>query len=177
MDGSTGRVFGIRLIAGALAVAAIAACDSNPGPSSDWPDQLAYEVRDSAGVAIVESSRPATGSRLGWQVETEPQVSIGAALAEAEYQLYEVGDATRLSDGRIVVANGGSDQLLVFDGAGNYLAAWAGQGDGPGEFRSLALVHRWAGDSLVAADSDQGRVSVFDLEGNHGRTTTRPNTR
>ena len=172
MDGSTGRVFGIRLIAGALAVAAIAACDSNPDPSSDWPGQLAYEVWDSAGVAIMESSRPPTGSRLGWQVETEPQVSIGAALAEAEYQLYEVGDATRLSDGRIVVANGGSDQLLVFDEAGNYLAAWAGQGDGPGEFRSLALVHRWAGDSLMAADSDQGRVSVFDLEGNHGRTTT-----
>lgn len=31
---------------------------------------------------------------------------------------------------------------------------------------------RWAGDSLIAADSDQGRASVFDREGNHVRTTT-----
>ena len=171
MDGSTGRVFGIDLIAGVLAVVTIAACESDPDPA-DWPDQLALGVRDSAGVTIVENSRPAPGSRLGWQVEAEAQVSIGAALAEAEYQLYEVGDATRLSDGRIVVANGGSNQLLVFDEAGNYLAAWASQGDGPGEFRSLAAVHHWAADSLIAADSEQGRISVFDLEGNHGRTTT-----
>ena len=33
-------------------------------------------------------------------------------------------------------------------------------------------MRRWAADSLIAADSDQGRASVFDLEGNHGRTTT-----
>lgn len=158
-------------IAGAYMAAAIAACDIDPDPA-DRPDELDYGVRDSAGITIVESGRPAPDSRLGWQAGAAPQLSLGAAVGEADYQLYEVGDATRLADGRIVVANGGSNQLLVFDAAGNYLAAWAGQGDGPGEFRSLATVHRLAGDSLIAADSEQGRVSVFDLEGNHGRTTT-----
>lgn len=158
-------------VAAAGMTAAITACDSDPDPA-DWPDALDYGVRDSAGIAIVESRRPAEGSRLGWEVGSEPRVSIGAALGETDYQLYEVGDATRLADGRIVVANGGSNELLVFDAAGTYLAAWASQGEGPGEFLSLATVHRWAGDSLVAADSEQGRVSVFDLEGNHGRTTT-----
>lgn len=151
--------------------AALAACDNDPDPA-DWPDELAYGVRDSAGIAIVESRQPASGSRLEWEIGTEPQVTIGAAMGETDYQLYEVGDAARLADGRIVVANGGSDHLLVFDAAGTYLAAWAGQGDGPGEFRSLATVRRWAGDSLIAAGSDQGRTSVFDREGNHGRTTT-----
>ena len=112
-------------------VAAIAACDNDPDPA-DWPDELAYGVRDSTGITIVESRRPAPDSRLGWEVGTEPQVAIGVAMGEADYQLYEVGDATRLADGRIAVANGGSNQLLVFDAGGNYLAAWAGQGDGPG---------------------------------------------
>jgi len=93
-------------------------------------------------------------------------------MADEDYQLYEVGDATRLTDGRIVVANGGSNQLLVFDDTGRYMSAWAGPGEGPGEFRSLALVESWTADSLIAADSEQGRASVFDLEGNHGRTTT-----
>ncbi len=161
----------LTTIAGLAIAAGVTACDSDASPA-DGPDQLASSVRDSAGITIVESSRPAPDSRLDWTVGSEPQVSFGAAMGETEYQLYQVGDATRLADGRIVVANGGSNQLLVFDAVGNYLAAWAGQGDGPGEFRSLASVHRWAGDSLIAADSQQGRVSVFDLEGTHGRTTT-----
>ena len=159
------------VIVGLAMAVAFAACDNNADPA-DRSEPLAYGVRDSAGVAIAESARPARDSRLGWTFGAEPQVSFGVAVGGAEPPLYQVGDATRLPDGRIVVANGGSNQLLVFDGSGNYLAAWAAQGDGPGEFRSLASVHRWAGDSLIAADSDEGRVSAFDLEGNHGRTTT-----
>lgn len=159
------------VIAGLAMAVAFAACDNDADPA-DRPEPLAHSVKDSAGVTIVESARPAPDSRFDWQFGAEPQVSFGGAMGETEHPLYQVGDATRLPDGRIVVANGGSNQLLVFDGAGNYRAAWAAQGDRPGEFRSLASVHRWAGDSLIAADSEEGRVSVFDLEGNHGRTTT-----
>ena len=143
------------VIAGLAIAAGVTACDSDSSPAGR-PDQLAHSVRDSAGITIVESTRPATDSRLDWKVGTEPQVSFGAAMGESEYQLYQVGDATRLAGGRIVVANGGSNQLLVFDEAGNYLAAWAGQGDGPGEFRSLASVHRWAGDSLYVRPDRRG---------------------
>ncbi|MYA40893.1 MAG: 6-bladed beta-propeller [Gemmatimonadetes bacterium] len=166
----TGRPV-LPTLAGVLVVGAIAGCEEGPDPAN-WPEQLAYGVRDSAGVTIVASASPATGSRLEWRVGPEPRVSVGAPTTDEDYQLYEVGDASRLADGRIVVANGGSNQVLVFDHAGNYLAAWAGQGEGPGEFRSLGLVESWTADSLIAADSEQGRVSIFDLEGNHGRTTT-----
>ncbi|MCY3610601.1 MAG: 6-bladed beta-propeller [Gemmatimonadetes bacterium] len=166
----TGRPV-LPTLAGVLVVGAIAGCEEGPDPAN-WPEQLAYGVRDSAGVTIVASASPATGSRLEWRVGPEPRVSVGAPTMDEDYQLYEVGDASRLADGRIVVANGGSNQVLVFDHAGNYLAAWAGQGEGPGEFRSLGLVESWTADSLIAADSEQGRVSIFDLEGNHGRTTT-----
>ncbi len=156
----------------AVAVGVSAACDNNPDPA-DWPDQLEYGVRDSAGVTIVESSRPAPDSRMDWRVGDEPRVRFGAAAGETEYQLYGVGGATRLADGRIVVANGGSNQLLVFDSAGHYLDAWAGLGEGPGEFQALGSVRRWGPDSLIAGDSEEpGRVSVFDLAGNHGRTGT-----
>ncbi len=161
---------GVLTLAGVLVVVGIAGCEGGPDPA-DWPDQLAYGVRDSAGVTIVESASPEPGSRLGWRVATVPRASAGAPMAAEDYQLYEVGDATRLADGRIVVANSGSNQLLVFDDAGGYLDAWAGQGEGPGEFRSLALVQPWPGDSLVAADSVQGRIAIFDLQGGHGRTT------
>ena len=35
-------------------------------------------VRDSAGIAIIENERPAAESRLAWEVEAEPSLSIGA---------------------------------------------------------------------------------------------------
>ena len=135
-----------------------------------WAVQLQHEARDSGEVRIVENRRPAPGSRLGWVVGTEPVVTIGTRDASEIFQLYRVGAATRLSDGRIVVANRGSNELLVFAEDGSFLDSWAGRGEGPGEFETLALVRPWPGDSLVAGDSRQGRVSIFDLAGAHGRT-------
>jgi len=132
--------------------------------------QLQHEVHDSAGVRIVENRRPGVDSRLNWVAGAEPVLTIGTRDASDAFQFYRIRDATRLADGRFVVANGGSGQLLVFDANGRYLGSWGGRGEGPGEFQSLALVRPWGPDSLVAADSENGRISVFDLDGMHGRT-------
>ena len=148
----------------------MAGCDTGPDPA-DWPDELAYGARDSAGITIVESRRPATESRLGWRVGDRPILAIGTDEADGGPRLYQVQAATRLPNGRVVVANGGSHELLVFDEAGAFVAAWAGQGEGPGEFTELSGLARLAGDSLIATDAMLGRVSVFDSRGNHGRTT------
>lgn len=131
---------------------------------------LQYEVRDSAGIRILENRQPEVDSRLDWVVAAEPDVTIGTRDGSGAFQLYRVRDATRLADGRIVVANGGSDELLVFSADGDYLGAWGGRGEGPGEFESLALVRPWGRDSLIAADSENGRVSVFGFDGGHGST-------
>ena len=160
------------VIAGTLATLALAVCGGDAVDVSAWPQELQYGTRDSAGITIVESQRPESGSRLGWVVGDEPAVSVGTTEADAAYQLFQTADATRLADGRVVVANGGSNELLVFDANGDYLAAWGGQGEGPGEFTSLSLVAPWPGDSLIAASSENGRVAIFDLNGTHGRTTT-----
>ena len=132
--------------------------------------QLQYSVRDSADIRIVENPSPDSDSRLGWVVATEPDVTIGARDGSAAFQLYRVRDATRLADGRIVIANAGSNELLVFSADGDYIGAWGGRGEGPGEFESLALVHPWGPDSLIAADSENGRISVFGPDGGHGIT-------
>lgn len=134
------------------------------------PDAPQYGVRDSAGIRIAENPRPAPDSRLGWSVSTEPLLSIGTTEGESTFQLYRVSDATRLADGRIVVANGGSLELLVFDAEGSHLDSWGGRGEGPGEFARLNRVRAWAGDSLIAADPGRGRVSILDSRGSHGRT-------
>lgn len=142
---------------------------SGPTPLTGTPQ---YGVRDSAGVKIAENPRPSPDSRLGWTVGTEPLVSIGTTEATADFQFHGVEDATRLGDGGIVVANGGSMELLVFDATGQYRTAWGGEGEGPGEFADMNRVRPWATDSLIADDPEQGRISAFDLEGNHGWTVS-----
>ena len=131
---------------------------------------LVSETRDSAGIRIVENARPADGSRLPWQIGPEPSVSIGVLEGEEPYMLHYARDATKLSDGRIVVANGGSDELRVFDRSGTHVGTWGGQGEGPGEFTALGPVERWPGDSIMAWWAPRRAISVFDSDGNFGRT-------
>ncbi len=154
----------IAIGAGLIALAA-AACGDRRAVS-----ELRSEEWDSAGIRIVENARPTDGSRLGWRVDSVPSVSIGQHEGEDPYLLHEVRDAMTLSDGRIVVANRGSHELRVFDGHGVHAATWGGEGEGPGEFNSLLEVADWRGDSLIAWYSQGDRLSVFDLDGNFGRT-------
>ena len=146
----TALVIGVSLVVVGIVVAR---GDDNPGPvlHADVPQ---YGVRDSVGIKIAENPRPSGDSRLGWRVDSEPLVSIGTSAAAPEFQLHKVEDATRLADGRIVVANGGSKELLVFDATGQYLESWGGQGEGPGEFAAVNRVRPWAADSVIAADPE-----------------------
>lgn len=131
---------------------------------------LRSQIRDSAGIRIIENPAPPAGSRLDWRIGPEPRVSIGERDGEAPYLLYAAMDATILADGRIVVANNGSDELRFFDSTGSHLASRGGRGEGPGEFEGLYAVAPWAGDSIVAWFAPRLGISVFDGEGNYGRT-------
>ena len=151
-----------------LLLLAVPACEQGQQSTPFLPTQ----PRDSAGIRIVENAEPPDGSRLGWTISPEPTVTIGVAEGEEPYMLYGAVDAARLGDGRIVVANIGTNELRVFDAAGIHLATWGGQGEGPGEFRSLWRVEPWPGDSIVAWYAPRLGISVFDAQGNYGRSFT-----
>ena len=146
------------------------------GTGSDSGPVLRSEVRDSAGVTIVENARPATGSQLGWRVGEAPAVSIGTQEGEEAEMLYIVDDATKLADGRIVIANAGTSELRVFSAVGEHLSTWGGQGEGPGEFSAYSpeAASWWPGDSVAGSNSWRRRIEVFDSQGSHGRSVTMP---
>jgi len=73
----------------------IMAC--GPDEGARHPDT---HQRDSAGIRIVENARPPVGSRLGWRIGQEPEVSIGVLEGDDPYMLFAVRDAMILSDGR-----------------------------------------------------------------------------
>ncbi len=130
----------------------------------------AQATRDSAGIHIIDNARPADDSRLPWRVGPEPAVSIGEVVGAEAYLLHQANDATILPDGRIVIANTGSNELRVFDAAGVHLATWGREGEGPGEFTGLSGVEPWPGDSVVAWNNSTWMISVFDAEGVLGRS-------
>ena len=134
------------------------------------PDLPASQVRDSAGIRIVENARPADDSRLPWRIGSEPTVSIGAVTGEDAYLLHQVDKAVTLPDCRMVIANTGTNEIRVFDASGVHLATWGRAGEGPGEFTALAGVASWPGDSIVAWDTRARTVAVFDSEGALGRS-------
>ena len=152
-------------IAAAVAAWSLVACQQDQTHAP-----VLSETRDSAGIRVVENARPADGSRLAWRIGPEPSVSIGVLEGAEPYMLYLAWDATRLRDGRIVVANVGTDELRVFDASGTHLATWGGQGEGPGEFTGLWQVEPWPGDSIVAWHAPRFGISVFDAQGNFART-------
>ena len=149
-----------------LFVLLLAAC----APDRDAGSGPATVTSDSAGIQIVENARPADGSRLPWRIAPEPAASIGVLEGEEPYMLHYVIDATKLPDGRIVVANNGTHELRVFDAVGTHVATWGGRGEGPGEFLELWQVERWPGDSIAASYAPRLGMSVFDADGSHGRT-------
>ncbi|MYA12386.1 MAG: hypothetical protein F4087_02255 [Gemmatimonadetes bacterium] len=128
------------------------------------------ETRDSAGIRIIENPRPLEGSRLPWRIGPEPTVSIGERTGEEPYMLYLPSSFFRFPDGRIVVANRGTEEVRVFDSRGTHLATWGGEGDGPAEFETLGDVEPWPGDSILAWDFGDYAISIFDADGNYGRS-------
>jgi hypothetical protein len=92
-------------------------------------------------------------------------MDIGRLDGPPEEQLYGVADATRLSDGSVVVALYGSHELRRFGPDGTYLWTAGGEGGGPGEFQGLIAVRALAGDTLLTYDVRQRRLSRFAPDG------------
>jgi len=71
-------------------------------------------VRDSAGVTIVENAEPQWAPGSEWRVG-RVVTSIGEVQGDPAHELYRVSDATRLSDGTVVVGNSSSGEIRFFD--------------------------------------------------------------
>ena len=144
-----------------IAVAGIAAWACGGGGAAG----AAPVVRDSAGVRIVENPDAAPDGGTLVTLTDEPVLLIGALEAAPEYQFNRVRGVVRLSDGRIVVADGGSSELRWYDPSGVHLTSAGRQGEGPGEFAGLGGVALLPGDSVVAYDNALRRFTVFDGAG------------
>jgi hypothetical protein len=159
------RNLGMVIVRAALPLLAAACGDA----SADGDSAV---VTDSAGVRIVQSDRPAWKDGEGWTVGNAPSVDIGVVDGDAAYQLDAVTGSARLSDGRIVVADGGSHQLRFFSAQGRHLATAGRKGGGPGEFQQLSWMGVAPEDTVLAWDAEARRLSMFTPDGRFARAVT-----
>lgn len=128
-------------------------------------------VRDSAGIRIVENPDVGWEPAAAWAVADTPSLDLGSIDADPDHQFYRVVGAATLSDGRIVVAGGGTQDVRWYDPAGTLVATAGGEGQGPGEFTGLVALGVLPGDSVIAYDMRLQRLTVFDPQGAYVRST------
>ena len=79
--------------------------------------------------------------------------------------LYQVRGGILAADDLIIVANGGSHEILYMDGHGEIVRRVGRRGDGPGEFRSVDWLQARGDGGIHVGDARTHRVSAFTAAG------------
>jgi hypothetical protein len=132
----------------------------------------AQQVRDSAGAKIIRYAANAR-AKANWTVDPKPVLRIGGAEGEGPKELAQVLGVARLSDGRLVIADGGSSELRLFSPTGSFVSAIGRKGDGPGEFSGGIQSMLRSADTLVVHDR-QSRLQVISPDAKLLRSYARP---
>lgn len=146
----------------AALVVSIASCNRSA------PERPAATHRDSAGIAIVESSRPLWPADSGWTVSDEPLLRIGTVEGALPYLFSDVEGALLRPDGGIIVADRGSSEIRYFDSMGAYEYSVGRPGGGPGEFGYIRGIEYCGADSLFVFEIDH-QFKVFTADGEYAR--------
>jgi len=138
-------------------VAAAAGCEGGGGSP-------AVMVTDSAGIQIVESAAPAWRDAVGWTILPEPDVQIGVVEGDLPYEFQRVAGAIRLANGSIVIADGGTNEVRIFDAGGRHVRSVGRTGQGPGEYEYIRGLMSCGGDAIYAFDLNW-QLKVYDTAG------------
>ena len=104
------------------------------------------------------------------QVGEIPLLSLGGADATGPTQFFRVQNVVFGPEGRLWVADGQSSEIRIFNRDGSHHRTVGGRGGGPGEFLRLRLLAPARNDTVLAWDDSNGRLTVFDDEGEFVRT-------
>ena len=146
----------------AFCALALAACSTGDAGNT------VTSMRDSAGITVVDND--VERATAACTIDSAPAVRIGTAEGDETYQFFRVFGARRLSDGRIVVVNQGSQQLRFYDSTGKYLSASGREGQGPGEFSNAFYLWVLPGDTIWVGDYRPFQFLVFAPDGAWKRT-------
>jgi hypothetical protein len=124
-----------------------------------------------AQVADVANTAPRLPAAQAWRLGPA-LVQVGHQEDPSGLELSRVNGAVRLADGRLVVANSASSELIFLRPDGRVERRAGRQGEGPGEFTFLAGIGQMPDGQLWAADFRQRVIHLFDPVGRYARTVS-----
>ena len=150
----------IQMAVAAWACLGLAGCSG--GSSVDQSAELVSS--DSAGVVLVSFENDRLPPPV--QLDAEPEWILGDGADSdlgLDLELFRVVDVAQFPDGRIAIAEGSTQQILVVDIALRTVERLGGDGDGPLEFRSLSRLFISSDGILSAYDSRRNRLLTFHM--------------
>lgn len=121
-------------------------------------------MRDSAGTAVVWVSADVWRSKPQLEMSAEPLTRIASTPGQAATFFDQIRSVAQLSDGRILVLDGGSSEIRIFDDAGRFQQRVGRAGAGPGEFRRPRRIMRMRADSFAVFDEPPS-LQIFSPQG------------
>ena len=130
-----------------------------------------FATRDSAGITIAENPKnPAPGAPT-WVVDSLPSAVVGGADTAAQFE--RIGQIALLPGGLIGVLDGRGESAFdfrFFDSTGRHVATHGRNGDGPGEFRWVSYFGPAGGDTIIAVDFVNKRLTWFTVSRGYARS-------
>ncbi len=117
-----------------------------------------------------DATRSDAASRVFADLSSSPTLSLGGPAAVGPAQFSGIYSLIVDPSGSIWVTDAQSQELRVFNSTGQHLFSVGGKGEGPGEYRNVALAGLTPDDQVLAFDGFRGRVTTYDLDGTLART-------
>lgn len=115
---------------------------------------------DSGGIRVTSITAPPSALPQ-WTLDPVPRRVMTGGETGDETAFAFVGPVRFLSTGGLVIADGASSRLLLYDANGRFVRALGRRGDGPGEMRRLESITVKAGDTLAIFDPGLRRLSFW----------------
>jgi hypothetical protein len=122
-------------------------------------------VHDSAGIEIVEIILPSSQIPTFGRIEPTPLAVIGVRTGDPAQEFGRISAARFLDQRRVLVADGQSLQMRLFEVSGEVIWSLGRRGEGPGEFRSFSAVGITLGDSVRVFDRTNRRITTLNPNG------------
>ena len=124
----------------------------------DATDEARVQIRDSAGVRIVEyAGKPEV--EAPFILAAEPLYRHGADPGDYEFE--QVNFGRLFPDGGAILSDEWSSELVVLSPDGTAHQVLARRGEGPGEVGFVDALFAPGQDSILVADRRLGRVTLF----------------
>ncbi|NNF13229.1 MAG: hypothetical protein HKN72_08400 [Gemmatimonadetes bacterium] len=114
-------------------------------------------------------SEPEAAQTVEWSIDSVPTFRVGGHDERPTHVLHNVVAVTRLSDGRIAIANAGTSEIRFYDASAQLVGVAGGDGDGPGELRYIHQMVKGVGDSLIVMSRNPG-LTWYDPAGEYVRS-------